>query len=47
MPESTVELLKRAVDATAKTLDKPVPDRRELEEDAAAERVRAAERKTR
>jgi hypothetical protein len=35
MPESTVELLKRAVDAQAKVIDKPVPDRRELEEERA------------
>jgi len=43
VPESTVELLKRAVDAQAKVLDKPVPNRRELEEDVAEAR-RATER---
>jgi len=31
MPESTVELLKRAVDAQRRVIDKPRPDRRELE----------------
>jgi hypothetical protein len=33
VPESTVELLKRAVEAQAKVIDKPVPDRRELQEE--------------
>jgi len=34
MPESTVELLKRAVDAQRRVIDKPRPDRRELIEEA-------------
>jgi hypothetical protein len=38
MPENTVELLKRAIEAQAKQLDKPQPLKRELEEETQANR---------
>lgn len=43
MPESTVELLKRAVNAQAKVINKPVGDRRREDEET-AEPVRPPEK---
>lgn len=46
MPENTVELLKRAVEAQAKQMDKPQPLRRELEPEEQAKRPIANGRRT-
>lgn len=47
MPDSTVELLKRAVEAQAKVLDKPKPLREKLEdiEDAGESRNNSSPRR--